>query len=82
MSQDNPLLHRTSLPAFDKIRPEHIKPAVSAFLGEGAKLLTAAEVSAPGDWNGVMTPLGEIDLLFEYGWSPVSHLLGVANSED
>lgn len=82
MSSDNPLLIRHGLPAFDRIRPEHIEPAVSEMLKECALRLSEAESAAPGDWDGVMTPLGKIDLMFEYGWSPINHLLGVANSDE
>jgi oligopeptidase A len=28
-----------------------------------------------------MDPMEEVDQLFEYGWSPVGHLLSVANSD-
>lgn len=82
MSSDNPLLIRHGLPAFDRIRPEHIEPAVGEMLKECAVRLSEAESAALGDWDGVMTPLGKIDLLFEYAWSPVNHLLGVANSAE
>lgn len=82
MSSDNPLLSRTGLPAFDAIKPEHIEPAVTAILKECDQCLAAAESSELGSWDGLMTPMGVIDLLFEYGWSPVNHLLGVANSEE
>ncbi|MCA9059477.1 MAG: M3 family metallopeptidase, partial [Planctomycetaceae bacterium] len=33
-------------------------------------------------WESLMGPLEEIDLLFEYGWSPVTHLLSVRNSDE
>jgi oligopeptidase A len=82
MSSDNPLLSRTGLPAFDAIKPEHIEPAVTAILKECAEHLATAEAAELGHWDSVMTPLANIDLLFEYGWSPVNHLLGVGNSDE
>ena len=82
MSSDNPLLRRHGLPAFNQIQPQHIAPAVTAILEEAAAHLADAENAPLGDWDAVMTPLGKIDLLFEYGWSPVNHLLGVANSDE
>jgi len=82
MSSDNPLLSREGLPAFDAIKPEHTAPAVTTILKECDENLAAAETAELGSWDGLMTPLGKIDLLFEYGWSPVNHLLGVANSEE
>ncbi|MEZ6132619.1 MAG: M3 family metallopeptidase [Planctomycetaceae bacterium] len=81
MSSDNPLLRRHGLPAFDLIQPEHVHPAVRAILEESARLLSEAESAPLGNWDALMTPLGKIDRLFEYGWSPVNHLLGVANSD-
>ncbi len=34
MSDNNPLLADTALPAFSRIRPEHIAPAISAILAD------------------------------------------------
>lgn len=82
MTNINPLLQSTGLPAFDQIRPEHVAPAVLEILDQSRALLKEAESSTPGDWDGLMNPMAKIDLLFEYGWSPVSHLLGVANSDE
>lgn len=82
MTSDNPLLRRTGLPAFDEIRPEHIQPAVDVILGESVVHLNTAESAELGNWDAVMLPLSNIDLLFEYSWSPVNHLLGVANSDE
>ena len=79
---DNPLLQQSGLPAFHRITPAHIAPAVETLLQRATTLLTRAENAPLGDWDELMSPLGKIDLLFEYGWSPVNHLLGVANSEE
>lgn len=82
MSEQNPLLANTGLPAFDRIRPEHIEPAVTTILQRSESLLQQAEAAPLGDWDSLMEPLEDIDLMFEYGWSPVSHLLGVKNSDE
>lgn len=82
MSDTNPLLRASGLPAFDVIQPEHVGPAVSEILKLSAVYLDAAETATPGDWDALMGPMAKIDLLFEYGWSPVSHLMGVANSDE
>jgi len=76
----NPLLQTDGLPAYDKITPEHVGPAVEAIKKEFETLLTQAEEST--DWDSLKVPMGKLDLLFEYGWSPISHLLGVANSDE
>ena len=79
---DNPLLAQSGLPPFDKIKPEHVGPAAEALVEKGTQLLTEAESAPLGDWDALKEPMGKLDLLFEYGWSPISHLLGVANSDE
>lgn len=81
MSSQNPLLRSSGLPAFDQIKPEHVAPAVAEIIRQSTSLLAEAEAAPLGDWDALMDPMGKIDLLFEYGWSPVNHLLGVANSD-
>ena len=82
MNDQNPLLQRHGLPPFDSIQPCHVESAVTAILEEAEQHFQKAESAEPGNWDALMTPLGQIDLLFEYGWSPISHLLGVANCDE
>jgi oligopeptidase A len=82
MTNENPLERRKGLPAFDAIRPEHVEPAVATIQREAETYLAQAEAAPLSDWDALMVPLGKVDVLFEYGWSPVSHLLGVANSDE
>ncbi|MCP4785205.1 MAG: M3 family metallopeptidase [Fuerstiella sp.] len=82
MTTDNPLSCRTGLPAFDAIKPEHVEPAITAILQEAETHLAQAEAAPLAEWDALMSPLGKIDVLFEYSWSPISHLLGVANSDE
>jgi oligopeptidase A len=79
-SENNPLLKRTGIPAFDQIKPEHVAPAVDQLAKDFEALLAEAEKAT--DWDSLVKPLGKIDLMFEYGWSPIGHLLGVANSDE
>ena len=79
---DNPLLVQAGLPPFDKIKPEHVGPAAKSLVEQGTQLLAEAESAPLGDWDALKGPMGKLDLLFEYGWSPVGHLLGVANSDE
>ena len=69
---NNPLLETTGLPAFDKIKAEHVASAVDAITEEFEKLLAEAEKST--DWDGLKKPMGKLDLMLEYAWSPVGHL--------
>ncbi|MEZ6125135.1 MAG: M3 family metallopeptidase [Planctomycetaceae bacterium] len=78
----NPLLITTGLPAYDSIRPQHVEPAVRELLTSCRSLLNEIEHAEPGNWDALMVPFEKIDLFFEYGWSPVGHLLGVANSDE
>jgi oligopeptidase A len=80
-SESNPLLITDGLPAYDRIRPEHICPAVDALLTRCRDILSRVEKSPDTSWSTLMEPMEEVDLLFEYGWSPVGHLLSVANSD-
>ena len=77
----NPLLIKHGLPAYDRILPEHIESAVDAVLARCREILKQVEGSTEASWSALMEPMEEVDQLFEYGWSPVGHLLSVANSD-
>jgi oligopeptidase A len=79
---DNPLLLRKGLPPFDRIRPEHIGPAVEQNLRECTARLTQLEADVRPAWDAVFPTLDEIGERFEHGWSPVSHLFSVKNSPE
>jgi len=78
----NPLLESTELPAFDRIEPDHVLPAIEACLRD---YMTAVEQvttsSAAPSWRTLMAPLESQDAALERAWSPVSHLHSVADSE-
>ncbi|MCA9065061.1 MAG: M3 family metallopeptidase [Planctomycetaceae bacterium] len=82
MDVNNPLLVRTGFPRFDLIRAEHVVPAVDQILTQAREILSQIEQNTIVTWESLMDPLEEIDLLFEYGWSPVTHLLSVRNADD
>ncbi|MEZ6060177.1 MAG: M3 family metallopeptidase [Planctomycetaceae bacterium] len=82
MNTENPLLITSGFPAFDRIQPADVQDGIRKSLQLAAQHLQDAEHSDSADWNSLMTPLEKIDLLFEYGWSAVSHLLSVANSDE
>ncbi|QIK37084.1 oligopeptidase A [Caldichromatium japonicum] len=77
----NPLLTE-GLPAFDRIRPEHVEPAVETRLAECrstiARLTTEIEVPT---WENFVEPLDEANDRLERTWSPVAHLNAVLDSE-
>ncbi|HYN79853.1 MAG TPA: M3 family metallopeptidase, partial [Lamprocystis sp. (in: g-proteobacteria)] len=78
----NPLLDTVGLPAFARILPEHVEPALDARLAacraEIARLTN--EVPVP-TWESFVEPLEEMDDTLSRTWSPVGHLNGVLDSE-
>jgi len=79
--RSNPLLSGEGLPRFDAIRPEHVVPAVRRMLAEAEEQFARLEQGIEPTWSGVMESLEAIDRLFERAWQPVSHLMGVCNSD-
>ena len=68
----NPLLEKSDLPQFSKIKPEHIQPAVEQLIQECRK--TTEQV--------LNQPLAEVNERLSRAWSPVSHLNAVKNSPE
>ncbi len=79
---DNPLLNTEGIPQYDQIKPEHVVTAIKQILKEGTEKLNELETSIKPSWEGLLQPLEELDIPFEYGWGPVNHLLGVKNSPE
>ncbi|MCL4110301.1 UNVERIFIED_CONTAM: hypothetical protein GTU68_006578 [Idotea baltica] len=82
MDSNNPLARRTGLPAFDQVQAQHVRPAVTEMLASANEFLQQAVSAEEGGWDAIMQPMEQIDLLFEYVWSPIGHLLSVANSDE
>ena len=83
MSTRNPLLADTGLPQFSAIRPEHVEPAVDAILAD-YRLRTDALLASDGprDFAHVSLLGEELEDRLNRAWAPVSHLHGVADSEE
>lgn len=82
MSHDNPLLADDTLPAFSRIRPEHVGPALETLLADyraGIDALVAPD--APRDFATVMLTQERLEQRLARAWAPVSHLHSVADSE-
>ena len=78
----NPLLEDLSLPAFGRIKPEDIEPAITALLDEHRALARGlAKRSEPPTWESLMQPLEDKQDQLQRAWSPVRHLHGVADNE-
>ena len=81
----NPLLETTGLPAWDRVRPEHVEPAIRQVLLELGSEIDRLEASLEaGDsvgWQGLVEPLEKLGDRLERPWSVVGHLMSVRNSE-
>ena len=78
----NPLLEANTLPAFSRIRPEHVEPAIDSLLAEARKLVDELlSGGGPFTWDTLVQPLEEMDDRIERAWAPVSHMNAVVNSE-
>ena len=78
----NPLLVNAGLPPFADIRPEHVAGAVQCIVSRSREILQQVESVDTDGWSALMQPLEAIDLLFEYGWGPVEHLLSVCSTDE
>jgi oligopeptidase A len=79
----NPLLQKTSLPQFSKIKPEHVKPAVEQAIKDCKTVI--ANVLANNTqftWANLVTPIDEVDDVLGKLWSPISHMNSVVNSDN
>ena len=79
----NPLLENLRLPAFSRVRPEHIEPAIEQLLEEHRALLNSL-LEKPGrhTWETLFQPLEEKDDQLQRAWSTVRHLHSVADNEE
>lgn len=78
----NPLLEKSDLPQFSKIKPEHIQPAVEQLIQECRKT-TEQVLNQPNfSWENFCQPLTEVNERLSRAWSPVSHLNAVKNSPE
>ena len=78
---NNPLLETGKLPAFSKITPDIIRPAIERIIDDNrqavARLVDSAEVS----WNELVKPLSLLEDRLSKAWSPVRHLNSVKTSD-
>src|SRR3990170_6572658 len=79
----NPLLDNEGLPAFSRIQPEHVVPAVERLLGENrVRLEQLLSSNSNYTWENLLQPLEEMDDRLNRAWSPVGHLNAVVNSKE
>jgi oligopeptidase A len=79
---ENPLLVETGFPLFDRIAPEHVVPAMRQVLDHANERIGWLEQNLEPTWAGLIHPLEQVNIPFEYSWGVVSHLMGVKNSDE
>jgi len=80
---DNPLLDFGGLTPFDRIRPEHVTPAIDALLEEARAAVAQASLSGtPATWDTVVEPLDEATDRLSRSWSAVSHMNAVVDTPE
>ncbi len=78
---NNPLLDFSGLPAFDKIQPDHVAPAIDALLADAETALqTVTAAGFPSDWRAMARVLDVATERLGRAWGAVSHLNGVADT--
>ena len=80
---NNPLLDFSGLPLFDRIKPEHVGPAMDELLKNADAALehvTAADF--PASWSEISRVLDVATERFGRAWGAVSHLNSVADTPE
>lgn len=85
---DNPLLQTPpdACPPFDRIRPEHARPAMEETLRRNRQQLDdllkqLATAGAAPDWNALMQPLEVMEERILRVWGAINHLNAVCDSD-
>lgn len=79
----NPLLDSKGIPLYSQIRPEHVEPALDETLRRNrAELERVLSRSDDASFANSIAPLEEMGDRLHRVWAPVSHLHGVANSDE
>jgi len=79
----NPLLSSAELPAFSKIKPEHIQPAVEQAIAKCRDTIEALLAkNSQYTWDNLIEPLEDVDDELGNIWSPISHINSVISSDE
>jgi len=79
---DNPLLVADQLPAFGRIKPEHIEPAIDFLLQDNRRRIEQIlKQNAACTWINTLQPLEDLNDRLNRAWSPANHLHAVRDNE-
>ncbi len=79
----NALLDFSTLPAFDRIQPADVAPAVEALLERAdAALETVTAADFPARWDAIAQVLDVATEQLGIAWGAVSHLHSVADTAE
>ncbi|HSV53331.1 MAG TPA: M3 family metallopeptidase [Burkholderiaceae bacterium] len=79
----NPLLDFKDLPLLDRIKPEHVAPAIDALLGQSNAALEAVTAADfPSQWGEIARVLEVATENLGRAWGAVSHLNSVADTPE
>jgi oligopeptidase A len=81
-ASDNPLLQTEGLPRFDRIRAEHVEPAVRELLARLNTDLDTLEREVRPTWQGTVERLSTLTEPLGLAWGVINHLMGVQNSPE
>ncbi len=80
---NNPLLEKTELPQFSKIKPEHVENAIDDLLTEAREIIKKSlQENKEYTWGNLVEPIENMEDKLNKAWSPVSHMNSVVNSDE
>ena len=80
---NNPLLSFNDLPLFDRIKPEHVAPAIDQLLADAnVALKTVTAPDFPARWSEIARVLDVSTEKLGSSWGAVSHLNSVADTPE
>ncbi len=77
----NPLLEARELPAFSRITPSVVQPAIESLLAENRAQIAELVDQPRFRWDNLIEPLELMNDRLDKAWSPVRHLNSVKSSD-
>ncbi len=82
----NPLLAQDLYPAFSRVKPEHIKPAITKLIDDCRRtverVVSDEENKENATWDSLIAPIDEALSVLGKAWGIVTHLNSVVSSDE